>query len=72
MYRSKANTKNSYLVMKLDYMLDQYYDYGFIDLEELHTFISIFRNLPPRKQRQYSWMLDDAADLWDAVEQPME
>lgn len=72
MYRSKANTKHSYIVMKLDYLLDQYYDYGFIDLEELHTFISIFRMLPQRKQRQYSWMLDDAADLWDIAEQPTE
>lgn len=70
MYRSKANEKNSYIIMKLDYMLDKYYDYGFIDLEELHTFISMFRHLPQRKQKQYSWMVDAAADLWDAQEQP--
>ncbi len=72
MYRSKANTKHSYVVMKLDYMLDQYNDYGWIDIEELHDFIALFRHLPQRKQRQYAWMLDEAADLWDAAEQPME
>lgn len=72
MYRSKANTKHSYTIMKLDYMLDQYKDYGWIDIEELHQFIIIFRTLPQRKQKQYSWMLDEAADMWDNAEQPTE
>ena len=69
MYK-KANTKHSYTVMKLDYMLDQYKDYGWIDIQELHDFISLFRHLPQRKQEQYAFMLDAAADLWDAGEQP--
>lgn len=70
MYKNKANTKHSYLVMKLDYLLDQYYEYETIELEELYTFISLFRHLPQRKQKQYAWMIDAAADLWDAHEQP--
>lgn len=56
--------------MKLDYLLDQYYEYETIELEELYTFISMFRYLPQRKQRQYAWMVDEVADLWDAHEQP--
>ena len=56
--------------MKLDYLLDQYYEYETIELEELYTFISLFRLLPSRKQKQYAWMIDEAADLWDAHEQP--
>lgn len=72
MYKNKANTKHSYLVMKLDYMLDQYKDYAYIDIEELHEFVAMFRHLPQRKQRQYSWMLDECAELWDAAEQPTE
>ena len=72
MYKSKANTKHSYIVMKLDYMLDKYQDYGWITIEELHGFIALFRHLPQRKQRQYAWMLDVAADMWDMAEQPQE
>lgn len=72
MYKSKANTKQSYMIMKLDYMLDQYKDYGTIDLDELYSFISTFRHLSQRKQKQYSWMLDQAAELWDSGEQPTE
>lgn len=70
MYKSKANKTHSYRIMKLDYMLDQYQDYGWIDLDELHVFIKEFRLLSPRKQRQYAWMVDMCADLWDAAEQP--
>lgn len=58
--------------MKLDYMMDQYSDYGWIDINELHDFISLFRHLPQRKQRQYGWMLDEVADMWDSAEQPLE
>jgi hypothetical protein len=70
MYRSKANQKHSYTIMKLDYMLDKYRDYETIDLEEMHTFVQLFNLLPRRKQMQYGWMLDEAANLWDSEEQP--
>ena len=53
-------------------MLDKYQDYGWITIEELHGFIALFRHLPQRKQRQYAWMLDVAADMWDMAEQPQE
>ena len=65
-----ANTRASYVVMKLDHQLDKFKDYGFIDLEELHNFVILFRQLPRYKHRQYAWMLDEAAELWDAHEQP--
>lgn len=56
--------------MKLDFMLDQYKDYEWIDLDELHNFVSLFRSLPRTKQVQYAWMIDEAAELWDVAEQP--
>lgn len=65
-----ANTKHSYVVMRLDFMLDRYTDYGWIDLAELHEFVVLYRQLPPRKQRQYAFLLDQAAELFDAAEQP--
>jgi len=68
--KSHANLKHSYVVMKLDHQLDKFRDYGYIDLEELHAYIALFRQLPNAKQRKYAWMLDDAAELWDMAEQP--
>ena len=70
MIKQKANQKHSYQVMKLDYMLDRYMDFGFVDVEELHDFVRMFRHLPQHKQRQYAWMLDEVVELWDAAEQP--
>lgn len=70
--KSHANLKHSYIVMKLDHQLDKFRDYGYIDLEELHDYIALFRQLPNSKQRKYAWMLDDAAELWDMAEQPTE
>ena len=67
-----ANTKHSYIVMKLDHQLDKFRDYGFIDLEELHDYVVLFRQLPRHKHKDYAWMLDEAAELWDAAEQPTE
>ena len=58
------------MIMKLDYMLDQYRDYETIDLEEMYMFVSCFNMLSQRKQREYGWMLDEAANLWDQHEQP--
>ena len=72
MYKGIANTRHSYLVMKLDYLLDQYKDYSYIDIEELHSFVSLFRLLPYSKQKRYAWMIDECAELWDAAEQPTE
>lgn len=68
--KSKANVKHSYIVMKLDHQLDKFRDYGYIDLDELHGYVALFRQLPNTKQRKYAWMLDDAAELWDTAEQP--
>lgn len=70
MLKQKANTMHSYTLMRLDYMLDRYKDYGFIDLHDLHAFVVEFRNLPQTKQRKYAFLLDECADLWDAAEQP--
>jgi len=70
MIKQYANSKHSYTVMKLDFLLDQYRDYGFIDLDELQHFVQLFRQLPLHKQRQYAEMLDEVAELWDAAEQP--
>lgn len=70
MIKQHANPKHSYTVMKLDYLLDQYTDYSIIDIEDLHYFVKLLRTLPPRKQKQYSWMLDEVVELWDAAEQP--
>lgn len=70
MLTKHANTKNSYIVMKLDYMMDQYKDYGCIDTEEFKDFLILLRSLPPIKQRQYAWMMDEIAELWDEGEQP--
>jgi hypothetical protein len=70
MIKQHANPKDSYVVSKLDYMLDQYADYGYIDIQELHSFIVLFRLLPQRKQKRYSYMLDEVVELWDAAEQP--
>ena len=50
MLEQRANTKHSYTVMRLDFMLDRYKDYGFIDLTELHEFVVEFRQLPKNKQ----------------------
>lgn len=71
MMKQTANTMNSYTLMRLDYMLDRYKDYGWIDLNELHEFVVEFRKLPARKQHKYAFLLDECADLWDSAEQPM-
>ena len=71
MLQPKANTMNSYTVMRLDFMLDRYKDYGFIDLSELHEFIIEFRKLPKEKQEKYAFLLDECAALFDESEQPV-
>ena len=58
--------------MRLDFMLDRYKDYGWIDLTELHEFVVEFRKLTPEKQRKYAFLLDECAELFDAAEQPTE
>lgn len=70
MLEQRANTMNSYTLMRLDYMLDRYKDYGFIDLNELYEFVVEFRKLPQAKQEKYAFLLDECAELWDAAEQP--
>lgn len=58
--------------MKLDYMLDQFKDYGYVTTEEFRDFLVVLRNLPPEKQRQYGWMMDEVAELWADDEQPID
>jgi len=70
MLEQQANTMNSYTLMRLDFMLDRYKDYGWIDLNELYEFVVEFRKLPQAKQRKYAFLLDECAELWDAAEQP--
>lgn len=70
MLNQSANTMHSYTLMRLDYMLDRYKDYGFIDLNDLHSFVVEFRNLPPAKQQKYGFLLDECAELFDEAEQP--
>ena len=70
MMKQTANTMNSYTLMRLDYMLDRYKDYGFIDLNDLHEFVIEFRHLPQAKQEKYAFLLDECAELFDEAEQP--
>jgi bacillopeptidase F (M6 metalloprotease family) len=70
MITRKANQKHSYLIMKLDYMLDQFDDYGVVDSYDLRDYLKIFRQLPREKQQQYDWMLDHATELYDSHDQP--
>tara|TARA_R100001510_G_C7515920_1_gene113534 strand:+ start:196 stop:414 length:219 start_codon:yes stop_codon:yes gene_type:complete len=71
MLEQKANTMHSYTLMRLDYMLDRYKDYGFIDIHDMHSFVVEFRNLPQRKQEKYAFLLDECAELFDEAEQPI-
>ena len=71
MLQPKGNTKTSYQLMRGDFMLDRYKDWGFIDLSELHQFVIEFRKLPKEKQTKYAFLLDECADLFDESEQPV-
>ena len=71
MLQPKANTKTSYQLMRCDFMLDRYKDWGFIDLSELHECVIEFRKLPKEKQEKYAFLLDECADLFDESEQPV-
>ena len=71
MLEQKANTKTSYQLMRCDFLLDRYKDWGFIDLSELHEFVIEFRKLPKEKQEKYAFLLDECADLFDESEQPV-
>ena len=71
MLQRKANTKTSYQLMRCDFLLDRYKDWGFIDLSELHEFVIEFRKLPKEKQEKYAFLLDECADLFDESEQPV-
>lgn len=66
MWNRERELKQAYIIMKLDMMLAQHKEIGVVDLEELHTFISQFRNLKQKRQQMYSWMLDEVSELWDA------
>ena len=71
MLQPKANTKTSYQLMRIDFMLDRYKDWGFIDFTELHQFVVEFRKLPKEKQEKYAFLLDECAELFDESEQPV-
>jgi hypothetical protein len=70
MINRRANQRASYLVMKLDYMLDTFEDFGSVDSYDLRDFAKIFRQLPLDKQETYEWMIDAAWELFDSQEQP--
>lgn len=64
------NTKHAYTLAKLDCMLQRIEAIGWCDLEELHDFVKIFRTLPIGHQHRYGFLLDEASEYWDEVEQP--
>ncbi len=64
------NTKQAYIVMKLDCMLQQMENTGYCDIEELHDFVTLFKTLGKKHQGRYFHLLDIASDLFDEVEQP--
>ena len=70
MINRKANQRASYLVMKLDFLLDQFDDYATVDSYDLRDFARIFRQLPLDKQATYEWMIDCAWEHYDSQEQP--
>ncbi len=59
MINRKANQRASYLIMKLDFLLDRFDDYGTVDSYDLRDFAKIFRQLPLDKQETYGWMIRD-------------
>jgi hypothetical protein len=61
--------KRAYIVMKLDMLLAQHREMGIVDIEELHQFIAQFRHLDQKRQKMYSWMVDEMAELWDAFDE---
>lgn len=69
MWNRQQELKRSYIVMKLDLMMQQYREIGIVDIEELHDFISQFRNLDQKRQKQYAWMIDEVSELWDAFDE---
>jgi hypothetical protein len=70
MINRKANQRASYLIMKLDFLLDRFDDYGTVDSYDLRDFAKIFRQLPLDKQETYGWMIDQAWELYDCQDQP--
>lgn len=68
MWNRNREMKNAYIVMKLDMMLAQHREIGIVDLDELHQFIAQFRHLDRKRQKQYAFMVDEVAELWDAFD----
>ena len=66
MWNRQREIKQSYIVMKLDMMLQQHREIGIVDLAELHEFIAQFRHLDQKRQKMYAWMIDEMVELWDA------
>jgi hypothetical protein len=69
MWNRNREMKHAYIVMKLDMMLAQHREIGIVDLEELHTFVSQFRQLDQKRQKLYSWMVDEMAEMWDSFDE---
>lgn len=67
-WNKSREMKRAYIVMKLDMMLAQHRELGIVDIDELHTFIAQFRHLDQKRQKMYSWMVDEMAELWDAFD----
>jgi len=61
--------KNSYVVMKLDMMLQQAKAIGVIDINDLHEFVVVFRTLDRSRQKRYAHLMDEMAELWDSFDE---
>jgi|TARA_R110002167_G_scaffold101023_1_gene263498 hypothetical protein len=60
------NEKQSYIVMKLDCMLQKAEILDSCDLNELEGFVVTFRQLPRKSQVRYEHLLESMMDLYDA------
>jgi hypothetical protein len=68
-WNQQKEMKSSYIIMRLDFMMQKHQSIGLVDLEELHSFIAEFRLLDRKRQKQYAWMIDEVANLWDAFDE---
>ena len=62
------NEKQSYLVMKLDCMLQTMENRGSCDFNELNNFTVVFRQLPHKTQSRYEHLLESAMELYSDEE----
>jgi len=58
--------------MKLDFQLTLHKDIGAVDIEDMHNYIKLFRQLPAYMQDRHARMIDEMCDMWDSYEQPID